>query len=169
MPIALYGQTLESSLIHVPVTHGPMRHAPAHGVRVRQPPKKVRQLTILLRPDDKLPLVGQNTIRQNTDRLPRVRLNHDALKLLEVGNLAEHPHPADRSVQDVINESTRSHSRCSWHNSYRYPNRGSASILIASLFRSRDQLRSRAEKLLRTLGPIAHGGADEVRSQRLYS
>ena len=112
----------------------PMRYSPAHGVRVRQPPKKARQLAVLFRPDNKLPLVGQNTIRQNTDRSTLVRLNHDALELLEVGNLAEHPHPADRSVQYVINKPTRCDSRCSWHNTYRYQNRGATSILTASLF-----------------------------------
>jgi hypothetical protein len=34
----------------------------------------------------------------------RVRLNHDALERLEVGLLAEHMHPADGSVQDVIDK-----------------------------------------------------------------
>ena len=136
MVVTLYRETLESSLIEVPVSHRPVRDAPAHRVRVREPPKKVRQLTVLLRPDDKVPMVGQNTIRQDTNGLPLVRLNHDALERLEVGVLAEHMHPADRSVQDVINKPPRCYSRCSWHDNHSYQNGGSASILIASLFPS---------------------------------
>jgi hypothetical protein len=34
--------------------------------------------------------------------LPQVRLNHEALERLKGGLRAEHMHPADGSVQDVI-------------------------------------------------------------------
>jgi hypothetical protein len=95
MVVTLYRETLESSLIQVPVPHRPVRNAPAYGVGVREPPKKVRQLAVLLRPDNKVSMVGQNTIRQDTNWLPLVRLNHDALERLKVGLLAEHMHPPD--------------------------------------------------------------------------
>ena len=84
-------------------------------MRVRQPPEKVRQLAIMLRPDNEVPMIGHNTVRQDADGLPLVRLNHDALERLEIGVLAEHMHPPDRSVQDVVNESSRCYPRCSWH------------------------------------------------------
>ena len=50
MVVTLYRETLESSLIKVPVAHRPVRDAPAYRVLVRQPSKKVRQLAVLLRP-----------------------------------------------------------------------------------------------------------------------
>jgi hypothetical protein len=33
--------------------------------------------------------------RQDTNGLPLVRLDHDALERLKIGLLAEHPHPSD--------------------------------------------------------------------------
>jgi hypothetical protein len=45
--------------------------------------------------------------RRDTNGLPLVRLDHDALERLKIGLLAEHLHPADRSVQDVINDTPR--------------------------------------------------------------
>jgi hypothetical protein len=52
---------------------------------------------------------------QNTNGLPQVRLNHDAFERFKVGLLAEYMHPADGSVQDVIDKASRCYSRCSWH------------------------------------------------------
>ena len=67
---------------------------------------------------------GSNAIRQDMNGLPQVRLNHDALERLEVGLLAEHMHPADGSVQDVIDKAPRCYSRCSWHRHICYQNEG---------------------------------------------
>jgi len=77
--------------------------------------KKSGQSTVILRPDNEVPMVGHNTVRQDTNGLPLVRLYHHALERLEVGVLAEHVHPPDRSVQDVINEPSRCYPRCSRH------------------------------------------------------
>jgi hypothetical protein len=115
MVVTLNRQTLEAPLIGMTESYRPMRNSPAHGVGVRQPPKKVRQLTVVLRPGNKVPMVRQGTIRQDTDRLPLVRLKHDSLERLEIGVLAEHTHPPDRSVQDVIHESPRCYPRSTWH------------------------------------------------------
>ena len=57
MVVTLYRKTLESALIEVPVPHRPVRNAPPHRVHMRDPTEKVRQLTILLRPDHKVPMV----------------------------------------------------------------------------------------------------------------
>jgi hypothetical protein len=58
---------------------------------------------------------GQNAIRLDTNALPQVRLNHDALERLKLGLLAEHMHPADGSVKDVIDKARGRYTRCSWH------------------------------------------------------
>ena len=62
---------------------------------MREAPEKVRQLTVRLRPDYEVPVVGQNTIRQDTNGLPLVRLGHDALERFKIGLLAERMHPTD--------------------------------------------------------------------------
>jgi hypothetical protein len=51
MVVTLHRETLESSSIEVAVPDRPVRNAPAYGVRVREPPKKVRQLAVFLRPN----------------------------------------------------------------------------------------------------------------------
>ncbi len=117
MVVTLHREALESSLIERPVTHSTMRDAPAHRVRVRKPSKEVRQLTVLLRPDDKVPMVGQDTISQDTDSVPLVCLDHDALERLKVILLSEHAHLPGRSVQDVIDQPAWCYSRCSGHSS----------------------------------------------------
>ena len=58
----------------MPVPHGSVRDAPAHRVRMRQPTEEVRQLTVALRPDDKMPMVRQDTVRENPNRWTLVRL-----------------------------------------------------------------------------------------------
>jgi hypothetical protein len=71
------------------------------------------------------------TIEPSTDGLPPVRLDHDALECLKVSLFAEHMHPAARSVKDVVKKPPGCDSRCSWHNTYRYHDRGTLSVLIA--------------------------------------
>ena len=66
-----------------------MRDPPAHRVRVRQPSEELGELSICLGPDDKVPMVGQDAVRQNADRVSRVRFDDDALERLEVGVFAE--------------------------------------------------------------------------------
>jgi hypothetical protein len=92
MLVTLHREALEPPLIDGPVTHGAMRNAPAYCVGVSKPPKKVGQLTVLLRPDNKVPVIGQDTISQDADWLPLVRLDQDALECLKVTLLSEHVH-----------------------------------------------------------------------------
>jgi hypothetical protein len=94
--VALNRKTLETPLIEVSITHGPVRNAPPYCVRVRQPPEEIRQLTVLFRPDNKVPVIRQNTIGRNADGLPMVRIHYHPLERLEVGILAKHVHPTDR-------------------------------------------------------------------------
>ena len=62
---------------------------------MRKASEKIRHLTVRRRPNNEVPVVRQNTIRQDTNGLPLVRLDHDALERLKIGLLAEHMHPAD--------------------------------------------------------------------------
>ena len=47
-------------------------------------------LTVMLRPDNKVPMLGHNSVRQDADGLSLVRANHDALERLEIGVFAKH-------------------------------------------------------------------------------
>ena len=52
-----------------------------------------------------MPMVRQDTVRENPNRFTLVRLDHDAFERLKAGRLARHVHPGDRSVQGVVHES----------------------------------------------------------------
>ena len=102
--VALYREALESSLIERTVSYGPVRDSPRHGVGVRQPTEEGHDLAVGLRPDGEVPMVGQDTVGEDGDGVPLVGFEQDPLEGLEVGVLGEEVHPADRSVQDVVDQ-----------------------------------------------------------------
>jgi hypothetical protein len=59
-------------------------------------------LAIGLRPNHEMPVVGQDALGQDADRMTLMRLDHDALKRLEAGVSAEEPHPTDIAFQNLI-------------------------------------------------------------------
>ena len=84
-------------------------------MRACQPTEEGRHLAVCVRPDGEVPVVGQDAVGQDADRVPLVRLDHDPLERLEVGVLAEEVHLADRSVQHMVHLPAGCFSRCSWY------------------------------------------------------
>jgi hypothetical protein len=115
MFVALDGEALETSLIKVPMSNGPVRNSPAHRVCVSQPAEVIRHLSIFLGPNCELPVVRHHAVREDADRVSLVSLNHHLLERLEVGVFAKEVHSPDGSIQDVMDHPTRSHPRSSWH------------------------------------------------------
>ena len=74
-------------------------------------------LTVRLGPDHEVPVVGQDAVGQNADRVSLMRLDHHALKRLEVAIRVKEVHPADRSVQHVVDLASRGVPSDSWHES----------------------------------------------------
>ena len=64
--------------------------------------------------------------------MPLVGFDQDPLERLEVGVLAEEVHPADRSVQDVVDQPAGCVSRGSWHEAEDTEEEWLSSILAAS-------------------------------------
>ena len=115
MFVALHREALEPSLIQMTVPDGPVRDPPTHRMRVCQPTEEGRHLAVCVRPDGEVPVVGQDAVGQDADRVPLVRLDHDPLERLEVGVLAEEVHLADRSDQHMVHLPAGCISRCSWY------------------------------------------------------
>jgi hypothetical protein len=62
------------------------------------------QLTVGLGPDDKTPIVRQDTVRENPNRVTLVRPDHDAFGRVKVGRLAEQlRHRLPRSIAETVN------------------------------------------------------------------
>jgi len=114
MFVALHREALEPSLIQMTVPDGPVRDPPTQRMRVCHPTEEGRHLAVCVRPDGEVPVVGQDAVGQDADRVPLVRLDHDPLERLEVGVLAEAVHLADRSVQHMVHLPAGCFSRCSW-------------------------------------------------------
>jgi hypothetical protein len=111
----LHEETLEPALIQVPVAHRPMRHPPAHRMRMRESSEKGGQLPILLRPDHEMPMAWHHAIRKNANRVQGMGLNQYAIEGVKIGVLAEHFHSADGAVEHVIDLPGRRDARGSWH------------------------------------------------------
>ena len=62
MCVALHRESLESSLIQMSVTHGPMHDPPGHRMRVPQPTEESRDLAVGLRPDNKVPTPARRVL-----------------------------------------------------------------------------------------------------------
>ena len=90
-------------------------HPPADGVRQRQPAEKAAHLSLMARPDHKMPVVAHHAVRQDRQRFPLASLDQNPLKSREVLFRAMHDEPAGRPVHDVVNQTRRDDSRSSSH------------------------------------------------------
>src|SRR5262249_17451568 len=61
------------------------------------------------------PVVGQDAVGQDADRVAPVGLDRDALERLEVGVAGEEAHLPHGSVQDVVDLAAGCFPRHSWH------------------------------------------------------
>src|SRR5208283_5465860 len=73
MFVALHREALEPSPIQMTVPDGPVRDPPTHRMRVCQPTEEGRHLAVCIRPDGEVPVVGQDAVGQDADRVPLVR------------------------------------------------------------------------------------------------
>ena len=106
-------------------------------------PFLLRDLAVGLRPDDKVPVIGQDAIRQDADGVSVVGFDHDVLERLEVGVLAQEVHPAHRSVQGMVHLPILCFSRGSWYREQGTKERRPPPILAASPFPLRPRFRSK--------------------------
>ena len=73
MFVALHREALEPSLIRMTVPDGPVRDPPTHRMRVCQPTEEGRHQAVCVQPDGEVPVVGQDAVGQDVDRVPLVR------------------------------------------------------------------------------------------------
>ena len=131
--IALQGKALEPPLIKRAVAHGLVGDSPPHRMRMCQPPKKRRQLPIVLRPDHEVPMVREDAVRQDSQRMALMSLDHNAFKRRQIGVFPPQMHSPDSPIQDVINQTTRSNACFSRH-SRKYTRRAGRWKLATSPF-----------------------------------
>jgi len=92
-----------------------MGRVPTLGVRDREPAHELRQVAVATRPEEKMPVIGQDMPCQNAHRQPLFGLCNHLLKRLEVALFAENPHSPHGSIEHVICVSAAGNSQSSWH------------------------------------------------------
>ena len=115
MIVFLDGERLEAALIQMAGADGAVVRVPTHGVRVRQPAKKVGQVAIALGPEDEVPVIGHEAVAENADRELGVGFIDNAQERLVVAVLLEERQPGDGSIQGVVDVAARRMASSSWH------------------------------------------------------
>jgi hypothetical protein len=81
----------------------------------RQPTDELRQLAILPRPDDEVPVIRHETVREQPSPGPLDRFGEDVLERFVIPILFKDGHPRVGAVQHVINVPTLSGSTRASH------------------------------------------------------
>ena len=92
-----------------------MGHAPPHRVCMRQVPEIVGDLLLPTRPDHKVPVVLHQTPTDDTQRRPRVRLQHDPHEGGVVFIVAKQSDTPRRTIRNMIYISAGTMTRFSSH------------------------------------------------------
>lgn len=71
------------------------------------------QFAVTLRPEDHVPMIGHERVRENPHRASFERLGDDPLEGFEIGVSQKQLHPSHAPIQDVKDHSPRCNPRCS--------------------------------------------------------
>jgi len=109
------GRLLKTTLVDVPRPGRVVMSMPAHAVRMRQPAHKPRQLSVFLRPQDQVPVIGHQTVGQQPRGLFGHGFQKHPLKGLVIPILLEQRQACDRPVQNVVHQTSRRLACSAWH------------------------------------------------------
>jgi hypothetical protein len=121
--VLLDGERLEPPLVQVAGPGRVVVGVPPHGMRVRQPPEKVRHVPVGNRPEDEVPVVGHQTVREDSDRMKGPGLVHDPEEGVVIRVLLEEREAGDSPVQGVVHVPARRLTACAWHRTATVPPR----------------------------------------------
>ena len=78
----------------------------------RQALHEAGKSAVVVRPEDQMPVVGHQTVRQDPDRLRLEDVVEGTDERCEVGRIVKHILPADTAVEDVIDHSPEAMRAC---------------------------------------------------------
>jgi hypothetical protein len=113
--VLLDHEALEPGLIDVAGADRPVRDLPARGVRQAQVSEEPRQLAVLARPGDEVPVVAHQTPAQQADGVSLHGKHQHVVERLEILRCAEQRDPAVGAVQHMIDVAARGDASDSWH------------------------------------------------------
>ncbi len=115
MLILLNRETLEPALIQRPGSNAVMMRVPAIGVRHRQQPHELTQITIARREKHKVKVVGHRHITANPDGNALVSELDAFFERFIVTRFAKDRRPSNGTVQRVIQDPARSDAKSTCH------------------------------------------------------
>ena len=113
--VAFQRKRLEAALIEIPIADAEIGPLPALSVHVGHPLHEAGEVAVVLRPEDKVPMIGHPAVGTDPHGGSAKGLLHHVLKRLVVLLRAELPHPADAAVENVKEHSSGGDSSDSWH------------------------------------------------------
>jgi hypothetical protein len=149
MVIVLNGKRLETPLIQMPFAGRVMVGVVSLSVSERQPLGELGHLTINLRSNDKMPMVGHQTVTEQIDLELCYRVDKNKFERLEVCFLFEDGRSAIGAVQHMVDRSRRI---CSFDSTHQCTNLGRRFQLLN--FRHADQCQPDCP--ITTIDPTFH-------------
>ncbi len=113
--LVLNGKAFEAALIKMACANGVVNRMPPLSMSRGNPMNECREVAIIERPQEHMPVVGHNTVGRKTHRDFFEALGEDFFEDVEVGKAAEDILLAVGTVEDVINNTSRRLSSYSWH------------------------------------------------------
>ncbi len=111
MIVFLDGERFEAALIHMTRSRTPVVRVPTLGMGVRQPTEEIRDRVILLRPEHKMPMIGHEAIRQESDGMFGQRFNQNPFEGIVIARLLKERQACDRPIDGMVNVTGRRRSR----------------------------------------------------------
>lgn len=115
MFVGLNWKTLEPALVNMADAGGSVSGVPSLAVCYRYPTHEFGNITIVNRPQQKMPVIAHDAVAAKTHLHTFKARRKDAFKRLKVGSLFEYPQPAVSTVKNMINNSANTLSSGTWH------------------------------------------------------
>ncbi len=115
MFVCLDGEGLEAALIDGAGARGLMLDMPALRMGHGDPAEDLRELSILARPEEEVPVIGHEAIGGNTDAEHGVGLGQNGFKGDVIRGGFKQRKSSHPTVQDMIGEVAGSKARTTWH------------------------------------------------------
>lgn len=112
----LHRKALVPPLVHMPHPGSSVGCVITLGMRQSHPLHKCRQIPILPRPQQQMPVIAHHTISANTHPSPLLPFGECLLKRLKIPLLLKYPQTPIGAVKNVIKITPKSFSLRSWHN-----------------------------------------------------
>jgi hypothetical protein len=116
MLVLLDGKTFESSLIERAGSGRVMVRVPALSMGHGEQAHEFAQFPVLARPEHEMPVVGHQTVTDDSDGQLLVGSLDDLLHRYVIRVVVEQTAASDGSVQNVIGDTARRYPQTPWHN-----------------------------------------------------